>query len=145
MADLTFNVAAEWSGRGRQGEGTMHAGEETIHYSGPANMGGKGSGTNPEELLLAAVTACYSGTLFRVLQQRGLPVESVRIRTEGVVANYPGDAKFNRLTVNPTIIGGDAASEEAYVQAAEVARQECFIGRTVRDYLDYTVGAVTVA
>lgn len=145
VADLRFEIDAEWTGRGRDGEGTIRAGEETIHYSGPANMGGKGTGTNPEELLLAGVTACYSATLFRVVQQAGLAINAVRIRTEGVVTDYPVAAKFSRLTVHPTIVGGSPSDQDAYVKAAQEARQQCFIGRTVQGYLDYSVGTVTVA
>ncbi len=68
--DLSFSIDASWTGTGREGRGTIRSGGLEIAYSAPASMGGQGSGTSPEELLMAAVTACYSGTLFRVLQQR---------------------------------------------------------------------------
>ena len=57
--DLVFNVKAEWAGVGKQGEGEMQVGEHRLSYSAPATMGGKGVGASPEDLLLAAVTACY--------------------------------------------------------------------------------------
>lgn len=144
MSDLTFAIQARWAGSGIHGEGKIEAGGQVIHYSAPATMGGKGVGTSPEELLLAAVTACYSGTLFRVLQQAQLPVQEVSIHTVGIVENYPSATRFSRLVVSPTVIGGQPASEEAYVKAAHRARELCFIGKTVRDYLDYAVGSVTI-
>jgi len=143
--DLAFKIQAEWSGLSREGEGTLNLGDQAVRYSGPANMGGKGVGTSPEDLLLAAVTACYSGTLMHVLRQAELPADSVAITTDGTVAGFPNQPVFSAIVVNPTIRGGDASQTEAYVKAAERAREHCFIGRTVRDYLDYRVGQVTVS
>lgn len=142
--DLLFNVKAEWAGVGKQGEGEMHLGEHRISYSAPASMGGKGIGASPEDLLLAAVTACYSGTLMRVLARAHLPGEALAIQTDGMVEGFPERARFARITVNPIIRGGDAARIEEYENAAHEARDRCFIGRVVRDYLTYSVGAVSV-
>lgn len=122
----------------------MRLGDQSIPYSAPANMGGKGIGASPEDLLLSAVTACYSGTLMGVLAHSKLPCDAVAIRTDGVVEGFPKETRFARITVNPTIQGGDIDRQKEYVEAAQVARDRCFIGRTVRDYLDYSVGEVTV-
>lgn len=142
--DLVFNVMAVWSGVGSAGQGTMHVGADNYVYSAPANMGGKGVGASPEDFLLAAVTACYSGTLMRVLGQRRLAADSLMIQTVGTVADFPEKARFTGITVNPTIKGGDASHREHYERAAEEARERCFIGKTVRDYLRYEVGMVTI-
>ena len=142
--NLTFGVKALWSGVGRDGEGSLALGEESLTYSAPASMGGKGTGTSPEELLLAAVTACYSGTLMRVLQRERLPAASLRVETSGLVEQYPEAARFARITVNPAIVGGDVEREGEYRAAAIQARDRCFIGSTVRDSLEYVVGAVSV-
>lgn len=144
MAELAFHVAAVWSGSGREGSGILSLGGQTVSYSAPDTMGGKGEGTSPEELLLAAVTSCYSGTLFRLVQRAGLPIARVDMRTEGTVSNYPAAPRFSSITVHPTIVGGDVANLEDYRAAAAAAREKCFIGRSVRDYLDYQVGMVEV-
>lgn len=142
--DLVFKVTADWSGVGKAGQGTMHMGEDNYGYSAPANMGGKGVGASPEDFLIAAVTACYSGTLMRVLGQKRLAADSLTIQTAGTVADFPEKARFVRITVNPTIKGGDPSRREEYERAAEEARERCFIGKTVRDYLRYEVETVTI-
>ncbi len=142
--DLVFNVTADWSGVGNAGQGTMHIGTDNYVYSAPANMGGKGVGASPEDFLIAAVTACYSGTLMRVLAQQRLAADSLTIQTVGTVADFPEKARFARITVNPTIKGGDPSQRDEYERAAEEARERCFIGKTVRDYLRYEVGMVTI-
>lgn len=144
MADLTFEISAKWAGTGRTGEGRLTTGGKEITYSAPASMGGKGVGTSPEELLMSAVTACYSGTLFYGLQKAGLPVSTVDIRTQGVVEDYPGKARFARLVVHPTIAGGDPARKPEYEALAVEARDRCFIGKTVRASVQYEVGTVSV-
>jgi len=142
--DLTFHVEARWVGVGAQGEGDMALGGQILHYSAPSSMGGKGVGTSPEELLLAAVTSCYSGTLARVLQERGLPRKLIDIRTEGNIEDYPRAARYRRITVHPSIRGGDPARLDEYYQAALEARERCFIGKTIRTNVEYEVGEVTV-
>lgn len=141
--DLTFAIQARW--KGSDGEGQILAADQRIRYSGPDNMGGRGVGTNPEQLLLAAVTACYSGTLHRVLEKAALPAAHVRVDTVGTVENFPRAPRFSRIVVSPTVEGGDAARLAEYEAAAHRARDLCFIGRTVRDALDYAVGTVSVA
>lgn len=142
--DLVFRVDVEWSGVGRTGEGTMHLGGRTMTFSAPESMGGKGVGASPEDLLLAAVTACYSGTLMRVLTELQLPAATLAVHTEGIVEDYPAHARYARIVVNPTIRAGDTGRQAEYEAAAKTARDRCFIGKTVRDTLEYTVGRVSV-
>ncbi len=60
------------------------------------------------------------------------------------MSDYPRAARFSAIAVHPTIVGGDCARRAEYLAAAAAARDQCFIGRTVRDDLDYRVGAVDV-
>ena len=140
MTELRFDIRAMWA----HGEGQIETGGQSITYSGPASMGGKGKGTSPEELLVSAVTACYSGTLVGVLRQADLPVSGVQIEATGYVADYPEHADFNRLVVSPLVLGGDPSRIEEYRAASLKARDRCFIGRVVRDHLRYEVGEVQV-
>ncbi|RIV21696.1 hypothetical protein D2Q93_10515 [Alicyclobacillaceae bacterium I2511] len=144
MADLSFSIHAQWSGTGKQGEGTVYLDGQDLIYSAPSSMGGKGVGTSPEELLLSAVTACYSGTLFRLLVKSGLPVEDLTIETEGTVTGFPLNAVFSKVRVHPTIHGGDAEHFEAYQVLTKTARDRCFIGKTIMGNVAYEVGNVTI-
>lgn len=142
MADLQFSTMLKWQGTGPHGEGTAALSAGTVAYSAPTAMGGKGVGTSPEELLIAAVARCYSGTLFGVLKKSGLPVEQVGIRAEGEVTGYPLQAKFARLRVSPRIAGADSSRLAEYHQAAVSARDKCFIGKTIAGNVAYEVGDV---
>lgn len=144
MSELRFDVELSWSGTGREGVGRLAGQEVELAYSAPASMGGRGTGTSPEELLVCAVASCYSGTLLSVLRRAGLPADEVRIDATGTVTGYPAQARFAKLTVSPTIAGGETARADEYVEAAESARDRCFIGRTIAGAVDYQVGQVTV-
>lgn len=141
---MRFPVEITWSGRGRDGAGRIEGGDAELEYSVPASMGGSGSGTNPEELLVSAVGTCYSATLYGALHRAGLPATGVHVQAVGTVTGYPEHARFAELTVSPTITGADAARAYEYEQAAQAAHDRCFIGGTIAAVVDYRVGRVTV-
>ena len=145
MEELPFQVELEWSGRGREGAGRIVTDDLQLELSTPASMGGRGVGTNPEELLVCAVASCYAATLFGVLHRAALPATSVSIDARGSVTGYPGQARFAKLVVSPTIVDGDPARVEEYEQAASDAHDRCFIGHTLAETVDYQVGRVAVA
>jgi peroxiredoxin-like protein len=145
MHELPFQVELDWSGSGREGAGRIVTDDLELELSTPASMGGRGVGTNPEELLVSAVASCFSATLFRVLRRAGLPATSLHVEARGVVSGYPGRARFERIVVSPTIVDGDPARVHEYEQAAADAHDRCFIGHTLADDVDYQLGRVAVA
>lgn len=145
MAELCFQSKLSWSG-GRLSSGFVEAGGERFRFSVPASMGGLGLGTNPEELLLSAVGACYVATLAGTLETLRLPVAALEVRVEGTVSGYPGpEARVSEISVNPTFIGGEIGREADYQGAAFKARERCFIGRHLGPQTDYRVGEVDFA
>lgn len=131
MKNVFFEANLNW---GQDNEGTLTGNDGTsMTISGPAEMNGKGVGMSPEDLLVGAVSACYIGTLFKLLQKRRLPVDSVSVKAEGVVEDYPENATFKRVTVYPTIHGGDASKLADYEKWASKARDNCFIGKAIHE------------
>lgn len=146
MDDLTFEADVQWQGRGREGRGTVATGGQRLAYSAPGSMGGRGTGSSPEDLLVSAVASCYSGTLFHLLARDGLPGEEVLVHAVGVVSGYPSrEAHVSRIVVHPTIVAGDSTRQSDYERCARTAREHCFIGRALRDSITYAVGDVSVS
>ena len=144
MTDLTFNAELMWSGTGREGAGEIQAEGLALDLSGPESMGGRGVGTNPEELLVCAVSSCFTMTLFAVLRRAQLPVDSLSVAASGTVTGFPGHARFARIVVSPTILGGDVERQAEYEEAADIAHYRCLIGRTLGPEVLYQVGSVRV-
>ena len=143
-SDLRFGVELSWSGTGRGGGGEIRTDDLVLALSGPESMGGRGVGTNPEELLVCAVASCYTATLFALLRRAQLPADSLAVGAIGTVTGFPGHARFARIVVSPTIVGGDTARRGEYEAAANVAHERCFIGHALAPEVAYQVGSVQV-
>jgi peroxiredoxin-like protein len=144
MSDLSFDVALRWSGTGCDGAGEVQGDGIALELSSPKSMGGRGVGTNPEELLVCAVSSCYTATLFAVLRRVRLPVDSVAVTASGTVTGFPSETRFASIVVSPTILGGAVERQEEYEAAAEYAHERCFIGRSLAPEVRYEVGSVIV-
>jgi peroxiredoxin-like protein len=142
MSALQFDVDLEWRADQRFGEITV--GEARICVSEPRVMGGTGAGMSPEDLFVAAAASSYSVTLAEMLRAVGLPQTLLAIHAEGLVANGCGAERFTTVTVQPTIQGADTARRQAYEKAAIAARNNCFIGRSIRGNIAYVVGEVSL-
>jgi peroxiredoxin-like protein len=104
MNDLSFEIELRWSGTGREGAGEIQTHDLALELSAPESMGGRGVGTNPEELLVCAVSSCYTATLFGVLHRAKLPVDSVTVDARGTVTGSPERVRFAGIIVSPTIL-----------------------------------------
>lgn len=144
MSDVRFEIELRWSGTGRAGAGQILTDDLELELSAPESMGGRGVGTNPEELLVSAVSSCYTATLFGVLDGAKLPVDSLVVEASGTVTGVPGRARFAGIAVTPTILGGDLARQPEYEAAARVAHERCFIGHALAPEVSYEVGAIEV-
>ena len=142
MSALQFDVDLEWRADQRFGEITV--GETRACVSEPRVMGGTGTGMSPEDLFVAATASSYCVTLAEMLRAIGLPQTSLAIHAEGLVTSDAGSERFTTVTVRPTIQGADIAQRQAYEKAAIAARNNCFIGRSIRGNIAYVVGEVSL-
>jgi peroxiredoxin-like protein len=142
MSALQFDVDLEWRADQRFGEITV--GEARSFVSEPRVMGGTGAGMSPEDFFVAAAAASYSVTLAEMLRAIGLPQTSLAIHAEGLVTSNAGSERFTTVTVQPTIQGADIAQRQAYEKAAIAARNNCFIGRSIRGNIAYVVGGISL-
>ncbi len=135
-----FKVHGRWSGEERSGEVGL-GGAQTTTISVPAAFGGNRPGTNPEELLLASALACYLMTLSRTLLRRDLSALQVGAEITGEVSRTREGLRFDRILLCPVVHG--AAADPAYRQRVEnallEAENDCFIARTLRPVIPYTL------
>ena len=82
MADSKGRIEAEatvsWAGWGGRVEGA--SGRLSAHTATQVELGGPGKGTNPEELLAAALANCYTSTI--TAHARAQKIELTRIETK---------------------------------------------------------------
>ncbi|MCP3780582.1 OsmC family protein [Paenibacillus sp. MZ03-122A] len=129
----TFLLKADWNG-GRNSDGYIEAGQLRTAISIPAEMGGPGVGTNPDEMLLGAAATCYLITLAAMMERASLPVASLALESEGIVDVTNNIFTYRRIVHRPQVQLAADATESQIEQAlrlAEQAETSCMISRAV--------------
>ena len=127
----TFEIDLEWQG-GRLGTGTVRAGGLRTGVSVPASMGGPGSGSNPEELLVSAAATCYAITLAALLERMRLPLAAdIALRSRLSVEDGP-PLRAVRLVHQPIVRLAPGADLERARRAAMQAEEYCLVSRALR-------------
>ena len=143
MADaLRYTAAVTWTGN--LGEGTRSYKGYARHYdiacpgkpivkgsADPAYLGDSKQ-HNPEDLLVAALSACHMLWYLHLCAVGDVAVTAYRDVADGVMrANPDGSAEFEKVTLRPEVtIAGDSCAETA-MRLHEQANAMCFIARSV--------------
>ena len=122
---------AEWSGNLKEGAGTMRVGSGA--YEGDFTYKTRfedAPGTNPEELIAAALAGCFSMALSNMLSEGGNVPDRIHtdaVVTMGTVGDGPGITKI-ALTCKGKVSGLDQATFE---DVAAQAKAGCPIGKAL--------------
>lgn len=124
-------ATAEWKGNLTQGQGKIALGSGAFEgsFSFATRMGDE-PGTNPEELVAAALAGCYSMALNATLEKQGTP--ATEIRSEAVVHFGKDDAGFAirgiDLETKATVPG---ITDADFQQVAETVKETCPISKAL--------------
>jgi Ohr subfamily peroxiredoxin len=77
------------SGRARSADGVLD-----LDLRMPAELGGDGQGTNPEQLFAAGFAACYHGALSLVARQAALDPSAISVEATVAFGRDPGDGGY---------------------------------------------------
>jgi Ohr subfamily peroxiredoxin len=77
------------SGRARSADGVL---DLSLHM--PAELGGDGQGTNPEQLFAAAFAACFHGALSLVARQAALDPRAISVEATVAFGRDPDDGGY---------------------------------------------------
>lgn len=125
---------AEYRGYGRQHELTApdEPAKPPIPGSADPVFRGDRARWNPEELLVAALSACHQLAYLALCARAGVSVVAYDDRAEGVmVEDDAGGGRFTRVVLRPRVTvaaGGDVARARAL---HEQAHAQCFIASSV--------------
>ncbi|QZN73783.1 MULTISPECIES: OsmC family protein [unclassified Paenibacillus] len=128
-----FHLKAVWNG-GRNSEGTIDAGGLKTIISIPKDMGGPGTGTNPDEMLLGAASTCYLITLAAMLERSDITPDELTLESEATVDVTNNVFTYERIVHRPRIVLSQDASEADLTKAerlAHKAESSCMISRAV--------------
>jgi osmotically inducible protein OsmC len=126
-------ASAEWKGTLKEGTGVMSSASGTlanVRY-GFRDRFEDGPGTNPEELIAAALAACFSMALSGQLGSGGLTPESIRTR-----ANLSFDKQEAGWTVTAidldVVAKVPGANDAAFQKAVDEAKRTCPVSRLLK-------------
>ena len=143
-----YGCTIEWTGD--RGEGTLRyrgydrtwdvitPGKPVIHCSNDPLLGGDPTLHNPEDLLIASLSACHMLWYLHLASNAGIVVRGYRDEPEAIgETSADGAGRFLRATLRPAIrvaAGADLAQADAI--HLEV-HKFCFIARSVNFPISY--------
>ena len=134
-------ASARWSGNLTEGSGTIKTGKGGYqgNYSFKSRFE-EGEGTNPEELIAAAHSGCFSMALSKGLADAGFTPTSVE--TTAKVHLDKGDAGFGVTRIDLETVGNVPGIDEGTFQKlAEAAKANCPISRLLSPGADISLTA----
>ena len=133
---FTRRANANWKGTGMEGKGTISTQSTTLDK---AQLSFKtrfeeGVGTNPEELIAAAHSGCFTMQLSFLLSEAGFIPED--LSTEAKVTFEDGTITLIQLILNGKVPG---ITEEDFQKAAQKAKEICPISKLLNTEITLSV------
>jgi organic hydroperoxide reductase OsmC/OhrA len=139
----SYRIDTEWTGN--LGTGTSHyrAYGRDYQLSGEGKSGpilgsadpafrGDRSRYNPEELLVAALSACHMLAFLHLCADHGIVVTAYRDEAEGAMAQHEdGSGEFTSVVLKPRVTIADRSRAEETQALHHKAHELCFIARSV--------------
>jgi organic hydroperoxide reductase OsmC/OhrA len=138
-----YNVSVRWTGNNGTGTSSYRAyrrdheiqsGEKAaIEGSSDPAFRGDAARWNPEELLVAAVSACHKLSYLHLCADAGIVVTAYEDQAEGFMAEDPSiGGRFTRVVLRPE--GSDpVAAKELHAEA----HSRCFIANSVNFLVEH--------
>jgi lipoyl-dependent peroxiredoxin len=127
---------------GREGMAKTDDGQLSLKLDTPIEMGGKGNGTNPEQMFAVGYAACFIGALKFVSKAQRVPLPSdTSINAEVSFGTQTGGAKGFNIEVKMAIAIPDMNRDQAEMLVAE-AHQVCPYSNATRGNVDVTLTVV---
>jgi organic hydroperoxide reductase OsmC/OhrA len=115
-------------------------GQTLRNSSAPGDYGGDASASNPEELLLSALSSCHMLTFLAVAANRGYVIDSYH---DDAVAELGKNADGKTAVVKATLApkaafsGDKRPSAEEYAALHARAHAACFIANSIKTQVEF--------
>jgi uncharacterized OsmC-like protein len=131
VSSPTLTVSARWLGAYRC---DVSSGDFTIPVDEPTKYGGTDQGPQPTELLLAALSSCFTLAVAHAAGKRGIELSHLEVEVTGT---YDGPS-FSALEIRVDVDCDDSVKDRLLEAAARV----CYVSNTIRNAPAMSVRAV---
>ncbi|HMD51283.1 MAG TPA: organic hydroperoxide resistance protein [Solirubrobacteraceae bacterium] len=139
MANTLYTAKAHVTGGRAEGHGHSSDGELDVDLRLPAEMGGPGGGTNPEELFAVGYAACFEGALGVVARRAKTETGDAAIDSE-VSLSPDGKGGFEiGVGLHVTLPG--ISDQATAVELVRAAHQVCPYSNATRGNIEVTLTA----
>lgn len=129
-----FTASVTWDAAARSGDLASGTGLLSTPFGGAPSLGGRSDRTNPEELLLGALLACFVQTWAIFLAKLRVPVEAPRV--DGALeleADPAGGYRVSRIDLRARVPAALLAEREADVaKTLALAEKYCIVSKAVK-------------
>jgi len=139
--DKILYTARVTSTGGRGGRATSEDGVLDVALTAPTELGGPGTGTNPEQLFAAGFSACFNSALGGVAKREGVDATGSTV-SASVGFGPEGDGYALAVELAVAIPGQDLGTVQ---RLAEAAHQVCPYSKATRGNVPVTITAVPSA
>lgn len=133
------NATAVWNGSLKEGTGKLTTQSTTLNetqYSFKSRFE-EGVGTNPEELIAAAHSGCFTMQLSAYITEAGFEIESIETKCD--IDLMDGTITTSHLTINAKI---DAITEDVFQQLVTKAEKNCPVSKVLNAAISTTATLV---
>ena len=129
-------VAEATAHGGREGHVTSQDGQIALKVAMPAELGGDGNGTNPEQLFAAGYSACFHNALILVGNRAGYDLTGSTVAAKvGIGPNRTrGYGLAVALSVSLPVLDAEVAA-----QLVDAAHEVCPYSNATRGNIDVTI------
>lgn len=129
-----YRVSSSWNPAEKQGHLNSGSGTLSIPFGGAPSLGGRADRTNPEELLLAALAACFIQTWAIFLAKLKIPLEKPVLdgRCE-LEKDLAGGWRFGKILLVPHIPEVLWDERKGDIEKAlELGEKYCIVSKALR-------------
>jgi len=132
-----YGVRVSWSGETRSYESYSRAhriainGKPTIAASADPAFLGDADLPNPEDMLLAALSACHMLWYLHLCAVKGVVVTAYEDRAEAEMVEAPRGGRFTEAVLQPVVTITPDSDADLAQSLHERAHAECFIANSV--------------
>jgi lipoyl-dependent peroxiredoxin len=138
MSKVIYTAEAHVTGGRAEGHGRTSDGALEVDLRLPAEMGGEGGGTNPEQLFAVGYAACFEGAIGAVA--RRLKLEAGDVEIDSKVSLNPGPERTFVISVELDVTLPSVEGEEA-VELVREAHKVCPYSNATRGNIEVTLTA----
>ena len=136
--DKILYTASATSTGGRGGRAVSSDGILDVSLTAPKELGGPGTGTNPEQSFAAGYSACFNGALALVAKRAGVDASGAEV-TANIGFGPEGDSYGITADLEVRIPGVELGQAQ---ELAEAAHHVCPYSRATRGNVPVTVKAL---